>query len=305
MKRLLYLIFFLMISLSGFGQRPLKLMWSPSTDNVGVAGYCVWVDGVRLDSTENTYYDFGVMQPGEYLLTVSAYDAAGNESAQSEPLIVSVADVTVPEVPVLISVEYLDESAYLSWVRPDDNIGVIGYKIYLDGMLMDSTNINSYELNNLIPEKEYRISISAYDDAGNESFKSAEFIIELPIDKLKMSIYPNPSNGVFTLELNNGNIKNNTLIRFFTITGQIIYEYRIPQGNIVPYVREINLSQMLVEGSYVASLIENNVMTQNIRLIIFNTRTYQSNYNIEDNISRNVGIYEVKPTIVSDPNEFP
>ena len=81
MKRLLFLIFLLMISLSVFGQGSLQLSWNPSTDNVGVAGYVVWIDGVRHDSTEVTQYEFH-FEAGVYLLTVSAYDAAGNESAQ-------------------------------------------------------------------------------------------------------------------------------------------------------------------------------------------------------------------------------
>jgi len=277
--RKLLLLLFLFVSFLGFSQSAVTLAWNPSTDNVGVAGYCVWINGERHDSTINTQYDFDVFPAGEYWLTISAYDAAGNESAQSLPFHIIIDDITRPGIPEIITVEYQLKSARITWMEPIDNVGIVGYNIYLDGVFLQSTSSNRLELNDLTPEEVYRLSITAYDDAGNESAKSSEFIIRLPIDNLEMSIYPNPSNGVFTVKLENGTIQENTRIQIISLNGQIIFEHPIPEKMSMPYVEEINLSNIVSEGSYVVSLIENNIRTYSFRLIIVTNILYQSKNN--------------------------
>lgn len=62
----------------------INLYWAASTDNVGVEGYQIWRDGVPITTTANTFYtDSGLTPSTLYSYTVSAYDAAGNGSAQS------------------------------------------------------------------------------------------------------------------------------------------------------------------------------------------------------------------------------
>jgi Tol biopolymer transport system component len=62
----------------------IDLSWDPSTDNVGVAGYKVYRDGSFLTSVIATSYsDTGLSPSTRYCYRVSAYDAAGNESAKS------------------------------------------------------------------------------------------------------------------------------------------------------------------------------------------------------------------------------
>lgn len=275
MRRFL-LVILLFISFLGFSQSAVSLSWSPSTDNVGVAGYCVWINGERHDSTVNTQYDFDVFPAGEYWLTVSAYDAAGNESAQSVPFHVVIADITRPDVPEIITVVYQQKSANVTWLAPQDNVGIAGYNIYLDGIFLDSTNTNSYEINELTPEEVYRLSISAYDDAGNESPRSSEFTIKLPIDEMEMTVYPNPSNGIFNLKLSNGTIKKNTVIQVISIDGRIMHQQLIPEGLQLPYVEQVNLRNIITEGTFVISIIEDNVRTQSLRLIINNNFFYQT-----------------------------
>ena len=63
----------------------IDLSWSASTDDVGVAGYKIYRDGTQIDTTANTSYsDTGLISETIYTYTVSAYDAAGNESGESE-----------------------------------------------------------------------------------------------------------------------------------------------------------------------------------------------------------------------------
>src|SRR5262249_56492479 len=58
------------------------LGWTASTDNVGVAGYRLYQNGVQVGSATTTGYNFSGLTCGtSYTLGVSAYDAAGNASA--------------------------------------------------------------------------------------------------------------------------------------------------------------------------------------------------------------------------------
>lgn len=62
----------------------INLTWNASTDDVGVTGYKIYRGGVQTaTSTTNGYSDTGLVSNTTYIYTVSAYDAAGNNSAQS------------------------------------------------------------------------------------------------------------------------------------------------------------------------------------------------------------------------------
>ncbi len=62
----------------------INLSWNVSTDNVGVAGYRIYRNGVIITTVEKTtYQDTGLRHSTTYMYTVAAYDAAGNESGRS------------------------------------------------------------------------------------------------------------------------------------------------------------------------------------------------------------------------------
>lgn len=62
----------------------IDLSWTASTDNVGVAGYNIYRGGIYLKSVTTTSTSDTNLNPStQYCYIVSAYDAAGNESAQS------------------------------------------------------------------------------------------------------------------------------------------------------------------------------------------------------------------------------
>lgn len=63
------------------------LSWSASIDNVGVIGYKIFRDGQYLESVGTVAaLDSEITGSAQYCYTVSAYDAAGNESGQSAPI---------------------------------------------------------------------------------------------------------------------------------------------------------------------------------------------------------------------------
>jgi hypothetical protein len=62
----------------------INLSWTPSTDNVAVMGYKIFRNGAQVAaSAGNSYSDIGLSPATAYSYRVSAYDAAGNNSAQS------------------------------------------------------------------------------------------------------------------------------------------------------------------------------------------------------------------------------
>ena len=67
-------------------QNSFRLKWDASSDNVGVTGYDVYRNGVKINgpSVTNTYFDVSGLNAGSvYSMTVIAKDAAGNSSLSS------------------------------------------------------------------------------------------------------------------------------------------------------------------------------------------------------------------------------
>ena len=63
-----------------------KITWTASTDNVAVTGYNVYVGETKVNATPVTVTEYdltGLTANTGYSVTVSAVDAAGNESGRS------------------------------------------------------------------------------------------------------------------------------------------------------------------------------------------------------------------------------
>jgi chitodextrinase len=83
------------LSASAASPALVELTWSTSTDNVGVAGYTVYRDGVSVGTTTTTSFSDAAAAPNTtYTYTIDAFDAAQNRSAQS-----TAASVTTPSPP--------------------------------------------------------------------------------------------------------------------------------------------------------------------------------------------------------------
>ena len=69
------------LAASGQTASSISLAWNASSDNVGVTGYDLNRDGVKVGTTSGTSYTFSGLACGKsYTLAVDAYDAAGNRS---------------------------------------------------------------------------------------------------------------------------------------------------------------------------------------------------------------------------------
>ena len=88
------------LSLTATTTSGISLSWSASSDNVGVAGYDVYLDGSKVDSTTQTDYSFTGLACGTaYPLGVVAFDAAGNRSSQTTLTGATAACITPPPPP--------------------------------------------------------------------------------------------------------------------------------------------------------------------------------------------------------------
>ncbi|MPZ24256.1 MAG: DNRLRE domain-containing protein, partial [Dehalococcoidia bacterium] len=96
------------------------LSWSAATDNVAVAGYTLYRDGVELTTlaaSELTFADTTVVASTTYSYAVEAFDGAGNRSGQSAAV-----PVTTPE-PEPIQTFTPEADSYVNAADPTQNFG--------------------------------------------------------------------------------------------------------------------------------------------------------------------------------------
>ena len=154
----------------------ITISWNASTDNVAVTGYKVFRSGVQVGTTANlSYTDTGLTPDTSYSYTVEAFNAAGNVSAQSSPAsATTLNDTTPPTVPTGVTATPIYPTViHLQWTASTDNVGVTGYDIYRNGILIGSTSTKTkYTDTGLTPNTTYTYTITAFDAAGNMSARS-------------------------------------------------------------------------------------------------------------------------------------
>jgi glucose/arabinose dehydrogenase/chitodextrinase len=76
------------VTATGVTSSEIDVTWTPSTDDVGVAGYRVFRNGVQVSTpTYPSFQDIGLSPSTSYTYTVRAYDLAGNTSTLSSAII--------------------------------------------------------------------------------------------------------------------------------------------------------------------------------------------------------------------------
>jgi len=158
-----------------------NLSWTGSTDEIGVAYYTIYRDGVVLNNSFAQTMSITNLTPSTtYTMSVTASDAAGNTSAISSSLNVSTIalDVDAPSVPMGLSVSNIaPNKADLSWNESTDNVGVTGYRIYSNGTQIGTSLTNSYTASALLCNTAYSFSVRAFDLLNNTSVASSSSAI--------------------------------------------------------------------------------------------------------------------------------
>ena len=92
------------LSATVISESQIDLFWDESTDDAGVTGYIVYRDGTLVHTTTGTSYQDMALSPTTfYTYTVSAYDAAGNDSEQSLASSATTLDVASTYIASIIS----------------------------------------------------------------------------------------------------------------------------------------------------------------------------------------------------------
>lgn len=116
------------------------LTWTASTDNVRVAGYQIYRDGNPIAQVSTTSYSDTTLTANKtYSYSVSAFDAAGNHSAQSTGVNVTTPGPDTQSPTISISSPTGNQVVFGTWpvtVNASDNIGVAGVQYALDGSNM-------------------------------------------------------------------------------------------------------------------------------------------------------------------------
>jgi chitodextrinase len=174
----------------------ISVAWSDSTDDTGVEGYGVYLDGKQSTTTpESPATVSGLSCGATYTLGIDAYDAARNHSsaatldaatapcspappspappAPPPPPSPPVGDTAAPSQPDSFVLSGATRtSVSLTWAASTDNVGVAGYRVYLDGSAAGTTVNRGYTVSGLTCGAAHTFAVDAYDAAGNRSAKS-------------------------------------------------------------------------------------------------------------------------------------
>ncbi len=150
------------------------LTWSASSDNLGVAGYTIYRDGVIIGGTKDTFFVDTSAQPStSYSYYISAFDRKNNNSAVTSTINVSnpaKTDTTFPTVPIAKVISTDDHSVSISWSNATDNVGVAYYQVQGipgAGILLPSTTSTNFP--GLHTSDSYSTYVLAFDGDGNNS----------------------------------------------------------------------------------------------------------------------------------------
>lgn len=164
----------------GVESKTLVLTW-PSIDGASI--YEVYEGETKVGETVNNYYRVNDLTADtEYNFIVKAVNEAGKATAFKAITVKTelAVDIERPSNIESISVKTTSKtSAEVSWSKATDNIGVVGYKVYVNGTLKAEVEGLNYTLEGLDEGVKYIVKIVAIDKAGNTSLipASARFII--------------------------------------------------------------------------------------------------------------------------------
>ncbi len=167
----------------------IHIIWDSSSDNVEVTGYFVYLDGNKIQTINETTTTINDLVSGNYYsINVSAFDANGNESNQSETLL---AETIIIEIPLVFEIKLSDMGIYtgdLSNLTPKENVHLydLNSRLFTDYahkqrlLRMPEGAVMQYDNSDLLPIFPNNTLISKtfyyYEDESNTA--SNKIIIE-------------------------------------------------------------------------------------------------------------------------------
>jgi parallel beta-helix repeat protein len=168
------------LTVTGSTATSVSLSWSPSRDNVGVAGYKVYLNSVGVGTASSTSYTLTDLTCGSsFTVGVSAYDGAGNTSRAATAMIATSPchDALPPSPPSGVTQTAAnDTSATVSWTPSTDNVGVVGYGAYVGSLRVGQASQTTYTFTGLRCGQTTTVGLDAVDAAGNRSAQTTFFV---------------------------------------------------------------------------------------------------------------------------------
>lgn len=170
-----------------------SLTWTPSTDDVGVAGYNVYRGNRYISTVTNPRLNDIQLTPGvEYTYYVVAFDEPRNFSDRSaqastastttppvvEPPVTGGPDTQRPAIVQGVQVSTVDTGLNISWTAGEDNVGVDGYNVYRDGSYLQTVFSTFFVDTAPLANNSAGYSVVAFDAARNFSPNSAVATLE-------------------------------------------------------------------------------------------------------------------------------
>ena len=150
--------------------RVIAVSWAKATDNVGVARYEVYKDGVLVGTTCDLRFRNVPMSDGvPHQVAVRAIDDAGN-AGPMETFDYTSPDFTGPTMYYRIFASTSAGAVNVTWRTAQDNVGVAFYRVTRDGKTLaqvDST-VRSFRDSSPLTGR-HRYAVVAFDAAGNAS----------------------------------------------------------------------------------------------------------------------------------------
>ncbi|HTJ39514.1 MAG TPA: cellulose binding domain-containing protein [Dactylosporangium sp.] len=150
------------------GTNTFTLRWNASSDDVGVAGYEVYVGANLAATVTGTEYTMPTPPPMIITYRVRALDAAGNASAFAVITPGGPADTVAPAAPPTLSFGSGTAGFTLTWGAATDNVAVAGYDVYINGEHYGPTSRTALTVPP-VGFGEFNFSVVAFDGAGLRS----------------------------------------------------------------------------------------------------------------------------------------
>lgn len=155
-----------------------NLIWiAPNYENdPTLSKFLIYMDGkLNCYSGKNYTTIKGLKAKSTHIFKVQALDSSGNHSELSEPITVTMPDITPPTQPT--NLEYSGTNgtnSKLTWTASTDNVEVTGYDVYQNGKKINPVLViqPEYQLKNLVSFTDYNFYVKAIDAATNISGSS-------------------------------------------------------------------------------------------------------------------------------------
>src|SRR3989339_582837 len=150
------------------------LEWTASTDNIGVELYYIYRDNVLINSTKNLEYtDNNLISGTSYIYKIRAFD--GTNYSDFKTVTALTDGLTIPIKVAILS--RTETSIKLKWTKVLGNVDIAGYEIYRNGVLIGTSETESYTDQGLTKGTAYSYTIKSYDTSLNKSNPSVSVVL--------------------------------------------------------------------------------------------------------------------------------